>query len=74
MSWVLCDTNVFVHYFKGNEETKEILLYKIGEEYILVPSLVLMELCKGVWNKKELEALLKKMQSYKILHFNELVS
>ncbi|TAH19111.1 MAG: type II toxin-antitoxin system VapC family toxin [Cytophagales bacterium] len=74
MSLVLCDTNVFIHYFKGNEETKNILLNEIGEEYVLVPSLVLMELCKGAWNKKELEAMLRKMQSYKILHFNELVS
>ncbi len=74
MSFVLCDTNVFIHYFKGNETTKNILEKMIGEAYVLVPSLVLMELCKGAWNKRELEAMLKQMKNYKTLHFNELVS
>ncbi len=44
MNYVICDTNVFIHYFKGNEATKHILEAIIGEEYVLVPSLVLMEL------------------------------
>jgi predicted nucleic acid-binding protein len=74
MSYVLCDTNVFIHYFKGNEETRSILKNNIGEQHILVPSLVLMELCKGAWNKRELESMLKQMRGYKTLHFNELVS
>lgn len=52
MSFVLCNTNVFIHYFKRNETTKNILEKMIGEAYVLVPSLVLMELCKGAWNKK----------------------
>jgi tRNA(fMet)-specific endonuclease VapC len=74
MKYVICDTNVFIHYFKGNEATKDILETIIGEEYVLVPSLVLMELCKGAWNKQELDKLIKQMKSYKTLHFNEQVS
>lgn len=73
MKGVICDTNIFISLFKGYPETIT-SLEKIGNDQILVPSITVMELLRGMENKKELNAMSKKISRYNILHFNEEVS
>ena len=40
---VLFDTNVFINFFNGNEETVDIFK-KLGNKRILIPSVTVMEL------------------------------
>lgn len=70
---VLCDTNVFIHFFNGNEET--IAFFKnLGDKRILIPSITLMELYQGMRNKSDLNKMKKRVKNYSILHFNDEVS
>jgi predicted nucleic acid-binding protein len=46
----------------------------IGSENILIPSVSVMELYRGMQHKKEMIEMQKKINSYNILHFNEDVS
>jgi predicted nucleic acid-binding protein len=70
---VLCDTNVFIHFFNGNEETINIF-GKLGDKRILIPSVTVMELYQGMSNKAELNRMKKNIKNYSILHFNTDVS
>ena len=70
---VLCDTNVFINFFNGNEETIDIFK-KLGDKRILIPSVTVMELYQGMNNKAELNRMKKKIKNYSILHFNTDVS
>ena len=70
---VLCDTNVFINFFNGNEETINIFK-KLGDKRILIPSVTVMELYQGMNNKTELNGMKKKIKNYSILHFNTDVS
>ena len=73
MSFVICDTNIFISIFQGNENTIN-ELNTIGSENVLIPSISLMELYRGMRNKRELTQMRKKMNSYNVLHYNEEVS
>jgi predicted nucleic acid-binding protein len=44
---ILCDTNILISAFNGR-------LDKIGIDNILIPSMTVMELYRGMSNKKEL--------------------
>jgi predicted nucleic acid-binding protein len=46
----------------------------IGSKNVLIPSVSVMELYRGMQHKKEMTAMQKKIDSYNILHFNEDVS
>ncbi|MCP5104933.1 MAG: type II toxin-antitoxin system VapC family toxin [bacterium] len=70
---VLCDTNVFINFFNGNEETVNIFK-ELGVERILIPSVTVMELYQGMGNKNELRDMKKKIKHYSILHFDSDVS
>jgi len=70
---VLCDTNVFIHFFNGNEETINIFK-KLGDRRILIPSVTVMELYQGMGNKAELSSMKKKIKNYSVLHFTSDVS
>ncbi|MDP3644906.1 MAG: type II toxin-antitoxin system VapC family toxin [Bacteroidota bacterium] len=70
---ILCDTNIFISWFRGDLETRT-RLQLIGLEYILIPSVTVMELVQGTRNKKELIQLKKKLKAYHIIHFNEITS
>jgi len=56
---ILCDTNIFISWFKGENHTIA-ALQAIGLENILIPSVTTMELIQGVRNKKELFQFQKK--------------
>lgn len=73
MNPVICDTNVFISLFRGLPDTLE-QLEKIGSNNVLIPSISVMELYRGMENKKELTQMTKKIAHYNILHFNETVS
>ncbi len=50
---ILCDTNIFISWFRGDPETVK-RLEQIGLEHILIPSVTIMELLQGAQNKSEL--------------------
>lgn len=73
MKLVICDTNIFISSFKGFQHTIE-ELNKIGDENVLISSISIMELYKGMRKKKEMMEMEKKIKFYNIVHFNEQVS
>ena len=73
MSLIICDTNIFISLFRNIQQTVEELEI-IGSENVLIPSVSVMELYRGMQNKKEMAEMQKKINSYNILHFNEDVS
>ena len=70
---ILCDTNIFISWFRGDPETLK-RLERIGLEHILIPSVTVMELLQGTQNKAESTQLKKKLKAYNIIHFNESTS
>ena len=67
---ILCDTDIFISWFRGDIETITRLEY-IGLEHILIPSVTVMELLQGTRNKAESIQLKKALKAYHIIHFNE---
>jgi predicted nucleic acid-binding protein len=70
---ILCDTNILINWFKDDKSTIE-ALEKIGLRNVLLPSVAVMEILQGAINSKELLKLMKKLNNYNILHFNEKIS
>lgn len=70
---ILCDTNVIIELFKGNQATQSDLL-NIGPQNIVISSVTLMELVVGAFNKAELHQIKKSLSSIKIIQINELIS
>ncbi len=70
---ILCDTNIFIHWFNGNALTIETLI-QIGLDNILIPSITVMELMQGAQNKQELAQLKRKIKNYNIIHFDQKTS
>ena len=70
---ILCDTNIFISWFRGDMETVS-RLERIGLEHILIPSVAVMELVQGTRNNSETIRLKKKLKAYHIIHFNEITS
>ena len=70
---ILCDTNIFISWFRGDLETLT-RLESIGLNHILIPSVAVMELIQGTRNKTESIQLKKKLRAYHIIHFNEATS
>lgn len=73
MSLVICDTNIFISLFRNIEQTVDDLKL-IGDENVLIPSVSVMELYRGMQHKKEMAEMQKKINRYNILHFNEDIS
>ncbi len=73
MSPVICDTNIFVHYFIGHQATNS-SLEKIGRSNVLIPSTVVMELIRGCGDKQAQTIMESRLKGYTLLHFNEQVS
>jgi predicted nucleic acid-binding protein len=70
---VICDTNIFISLFRGLPKTIS-ELNTIGSTNVLIPSVTVMELYRGMENKRELTSMQKKIRHYNILHYNEQVS
>lgn len=73
MSLVICDTNIFISLFKQFPDTIA-ELKAIGDKNVLIPSVSVMELYRGMENKRELNAMNSKINKYNIIHFNQEVS
>jgi len=72
-SFVICDTNVFIHWFNNDHQTIEKLL-EIGLERIAVSVITYMELIQGVDNKEQLQRLKKMIRHYTVVDFTKEVS
>lgn len=73
MNYVICDTNIFGHYFIGHESTAN-ELHRIGETNILLPSIVWMEILRGSADRKAQEILEKRIAKFSIIHIDEHIS
>jgi predicted nucleic acid-binding protein len=69
----MCDTNIFISLFRNIPQTIAELEI-IGSENVLIPSVSVMELYRGMQHKREMAEMQKKISRYNILHFNEDVS
>ena len=73
MSFVICDTNIFISLFKNIKPTVE-ELENIGSVNVLITSVSVMELYRGMQHKKEMFDMRAKIKQYNVLHINEEVS
>jgi len=53
-NYVMCDTNIFIHWFNNNTATID-KLQQIGLHRIAVSVITVMELIQGVDNKEQLK-------------------
>jgi predicted nucleic acid-binding protein len=70
---ILCDTNVLIEAFKGNEKIIKKIEH-IGIENIGISSITVMELYYGVLNKRELNKIKKEINALTIVHFSDAIS
>lgn len=73
MSYIICDTNVFGHFFIGHESTAE-ELKRIGEANILLPSVAWMEILRGSADRKAQAIIEKRIAKFTIIHIDENIS
>ncbi len=73
MKKVICDTNVFIRHFKKEKATVSEMV-KIGSLNVLLPSIVIMELYRGMSNKNEMAWMKSKLKHYNHIHINIPVS
>jgi predicted nucleic acid-binding protein len=73
MNPIICDTNIFINAFNGNQQTIAALA-EIGTGNTMMPSITAMELLRGMRNREELDRMVKRIKAFNILHFNENVS
>ena len=70
---ILCDTNVIIEIFKGNDRIIKII-ERIGLENIAISSVTVMELYFGALNKRELNKIKKHLNALIIVHFDNDIS
>ncbi|CAN5226855.1 hypothetical protein BH09BAC4_BH09BAC4_23830 [soil metagenome] len=63
---ILCDTNVFIHAFNQHQPTIDSLA-SIGFDNIVLSSVSVMELYRGMCNKAELLAMRRKLIFYDVI-------
>lgn len=70
---VLCDTNILIHAFNGNQDTIS-KLETIGFQNVILSSITVMELLQGMGNKTELSQMKKKIRYYDVIHLDDKIS
>jgi len=70
---VLCDTNILIELFKGNQATIDII-EQIGFDNISISSVTVMELYFGALNKNELEKIKRSLSSLEVIHIDTVIS
>lgn len=70
---VLCDTNILIHAFNGNQDTIS-KLEIIGLQNVILSSITVMELLQGMGNKTELSQMKKKIRYYDVIHLDDKIS
>lgn len=66
---ILCDTNVFIHAFNQHQPTIDALT-AAGFDSMVLSSVSVMELYRGMRNKAELSAMRKKLIFYDVIQIN----
>lgn len=70
---VLCDTNILIEFYKGNQEIIT-NLKTIGEENIAISTVTAGELIFGALNKKEVLIIKRDIEHLIIQHITETIS
>jgi predicted nucleic acid-binding protein len=70
---VVCDTNIFIEFYKNNKQIVE-NLKKIGLENIAMSSITAGELIFGAFDKRELQNIRNDIDSLIVLPLNENIS
>ena len=70
---VLCDTNIIIEFFKGNEEVIG-NLKKIGQDNIAIRAITAAELLFGALNKNELSLISSGLQRLNVIPVAEIIS
>ncbi len=66
---ILCDTNIFIQAFNGDQKTT-VTLSEIGLENILLSSVTVMELYQGMGNKNELAQMKSRIKYFDVLEID----
>jgi len=70
---VLCDTNVFIYAFNGQQLTVN-KLHEIGLSQVALSVITLMELYQGMGNKTELAQMKKKIKYFDVIEIDTSIS
>jgi tRNA(fMet)-specific endonuclease VapC len=70
---ILCDTNIFIEIYKGNETIIKIIR-KIGQENIAISDVSCAELLYGARNKKELNLIRKDIDTLMVIPISSTIS
>ena len=70
---VLCDTNIIIEFFKGNQEIIT-ELKEIGQENLAISAITAGELLFGAINKKELSLISSGFSRLNVLPVTEMIS
>ncbi len=70
---ILCDTNIFISAFNNRQDTIE-KMQKIGYDNIAISTITVMELFRGMDNKKQLIKMRKYLQYYDIVQITQTIS
>ena len=70
---VICDTNILIEVFKGNESLID-FLERIGNENLAVSDVTRGELYFGARNNRELKLIIKELKNFSILPINSEIS
>ena len=63
---ILCDTNILIHYFNFDPPTIH-SFDLIGRENVVLSTIVIMELYRGIRNKAELTNMRLKLSFYDVI-------
>jgi hypothetical protein len=69
---ILTDTCVLIEYFKEDPVVKK-EINNIGQENIILNSIIVMELIVGARNKVELNSVKKRLNNFRVLDINQAV-
>ncbi|RDC57751.1 type II toxin-antitoxin system VapC family toxin [Pedobacter chinensis] len=70
---VLCDTNIFIEIYKGNETVIDVFI-KIGQDNIAISDVSCAELLYGARNRKELDLIRKDIDKLIVLPISSTIS
>ena len=70
---ILCDTNIIIRLLNQHQATIS-AVDAIGRNNLALPSVVVMELYRGMGNKTELAQMRKRLSFYDVVHLNESIS
>lgn len=69
----MCDTNIVIELFKGNEQVKNTCL-AIGENNLVISAITVGEFYFGALNKKEIPIIRKHLEKFATVHLTPAIS